>query len=88
MIKVQKKNHRKFLAIIKEGNTSSRHEVILDEEYYQYIAYGKITKEELIERSFEFLLEREPKESILSKFDLRIIKNYFPEYERKIKESI
>ena len=48
MIKVQKKNYRKFLAIIKEGNTSSKHEVFLDDEYYQYLAYGKITKEELI----------------------------------------
>ena len=85
MIKVQKKNRKKFLAIIKEGNTSSKHEVFLDDEYYQYLIYGKITKEELIERSFEFLLERESKESILSKFDLRIIKNYFPEYEREIK---
>lgn len=48
MIKVQKKNYRKFLAIIKEGNTSSKHEVFLDDEYYQYLTYGKITKEELI----------------------------------------
>ena len=48
MIKVQQRNYRKFLAIIKEGNTSSKHEVILDDEYYQYLTYGKITKEELI----------------------------------------
>ena len=87
MIKVQKKNYGKFLAIIKEGDTSSRHEVFLDDEYYQYLTYGKITKEELIERSFEFLLEREPKESILSKFNLKIIKNYFPVFEEKLRKQ-
>lgn len=38
----------------------------------------------LIEKSFEFLLEREPKESILRSFDLPVIGRYFPEYEREI----
>jgi len=57
----------------------------LGEEYYQILTGGEISREELIKRSFEFLLEREPKESILPKFNLKIIKNYFPEYEEKIK---
>ena len=35
-------------------------------------------------RSFEFLLEREPKESILARFDLSVIARYFPEYDREI----
>ncbi len=34
--------------------------------------------------SFGFLLEREPKESILGTFDLRVIGRYFPDYEREI----
>ncbi|MEZ5397399.1 MAG: hypothetical protein R2724_32110 [Bryobacterales bacterium] len=38
----------------------------------------------LVERSFEFLLEREPNTSILSQFDLSVIQRYFPEYERSI----
>ncbi|NIA25493.1 MAG: hypothetical protein GWP04_07965 [Gammaproteobacteria bacterium] len=39
----------------------------------------------LIEESFRFLLEREPKESILSTFDLPVISKYFPEYEEEIR---
>jgi len=35
---------------------------------------------DLVRRSFAFLLEREPKESILSAFDLAVIPRYFPEY--------
>jgi hypothetical protein len=37
-----------------------------------------------VRRSFEFLLEREPKESILASFDLTVIARYFPEYESEI----
>jgi hypothetical protein len=40
---------------------------------------------DLVRRSFEFLLAREPKESILSSFGLSVIVRYFPEYERAIR---
>ncbi len=39
---------------------------------------------DLVRRSFAFLLAREPKESILGRFDLPLIGRYFPEYEREI----
>ena len=41
--------------------------------------------EDLVRRSFVFLLAREPKESILGRFDLPLIGRYFPEYEREIR---
>ena len=84
MIKVKKKNKQEFMVTIEEKSNSSEHAVTLDQSYYQFLTDGKITKEELIKKSFEFLLEREPKESILSKFNLSVIKSYFPEYEQKV----
>jgi hypothetical protein len=39
---------------------------------------------EVITASFRFLLEREPKESILGSFDLAVIGDYFPEYPERI----
>jgi hypothetical protein len=39
----------------------------------------------LVRRSFEFLLAREPKESILPSFGLSVIARYFPEHEREIR---
>ena len=39
---------------------------------------------DLVRRSFDFLLARESKESILSTFDLTVIARYFPEYESEI----
>ena len=41
-----------------------------------------------MKRSFQFLLEREPKESILKQFDLQVIGRYFPEYEREIQRRL
>ena len=81
MIKVEKKNQQEFTVKV-EGKECN---VNLDDEYWQDLTRGKIAKEELIKKSFEFLLEREPKESILSRFNLRIINQYFPEFEEEIR---
>lgn len=70
-----------------EGGTS-QFIVTLDKGYYQQITAGEHTPEELIRASFEFLLDREPKESILSQFDLPVINRYFPEYEQKIENYL
>jgi hypothetical protein len=42
---------------------------------------------DLVRRSFDFLLEREPPSSILRTFDLSVIERYFPEYGRVIKKE-
>ena len=39
---------------------------------------------QLVEASFRFLLTREPKESILRRFDLAVIEQYFPEFRSEI----
>jgi hypothetical protein len=43
------------------------------------------TVEELVTRSFEFLLEREAPTSILRRFGLADIERYFPEYPATIR---
>jgi hypothetical protein len=42
--------------------------------------------EDLVRRSFEFLLEREPPSSILRRFDLSVIPRYFPEYDQRFRK--
>ena len=88
MIEVKKKNSQEFVVTVSEKDTRTEHAVTLDDGYYENLTEGKITKEELIKRSFEFLLEREPNESILSEFNLKIINNYFPEFEGKISSNL
>jgi len=85
MIEVKKKKEGEFLVIVDEENSRTKHRVELDDEYYRALTQGKITEEELLKKSFRFLLERESKESIFSRFNLKVIKRYFPEYEEEIK---
>jgi len=86
MVEVKKKNEQEFVVTIEERGSTTEHTVTLDDGYYQNLTDGKITREEFVKKSFEFLLERESKESILSEFNLRVIKNYFPEFEEELKE--
>jgi hypothetical protein len=44
--------------------------------------------ERLVEASFRFLLEREPRESILRRFELPVIGRYFPEYEAEVRRGL
>ena len=86
MIQIKKKSGQEFMVTVEEGGSKREYAVTLDGEYYQRLTRGKITEEELIKKSFRFLLERESKESILSRFNLKVIKRYFPEYEEEIKK--
>ena len=87
-IEVKRKNENEFLVTVEEDNSRTTHVVTLDNEYYEKLTQEKIVKEELIKRSFQFLLRRESKESILSRFNLKVINRYFPEYEAEITKDI
>lgn len=87
-VEVEKQDRGQFGVIVREAGSRSTHRVTLPEDYYQKLTGGKVPPEELVRRSFEFLLEREPKESILSHFDLPVIAHYFPEYESEIRNRL
>ena len=85
---VEKIDATRFLVRVTESGTTSTHQVTLDAKYRAKLAGEKVEPEALIRKSFEFLLEREPKESILGRFDLTVISRYFPEYEREIQKRL
>lgn len=88
-ITIHKKTEEEYIVEVDpDSGFSTEHRVILYPQYYQLITQGKITQEQLIEYSFEFLLERESNNAILSEFDLPDISRYFPEYEAYISERI
>ena len=87
-IEVEKTGNLEFLVRIIEKGGESTHAVTLNQADYARLAGGMMEPEELVRRSFEFLLEREPKESILSRFDLSVISRYFPEFESEIKRKV
>ena len=59
---------------------TSHHTVRVSAKDFERWARGR-SAEEVVADSFAFLLEREPKASILSEFDLSVIQRYFPEYD-------
>ena len=61
------------------------HLVTLKDEVFQKLTQKKITKEKLINVSFEFLLNKENNTQILREFQLQVISEYFPDYEENIK---
>ncbi|NIV03650.1 MAG: hypothetical protein GWN59_03210 [Calditrichae bacterium] len=87
MVSVEKVDDTTFKVTV-EGKSTTTHTVNLDPAYYQKLTGGKVTEEMLIEKSFEFLLERESNNSILSQFDLPVINRYFPEYENEMKKKL
>ena len=76
-----------FQVTVSNGN-STVHNVNLTKEYYEHLSLPNVKPDKLVEGSFKFLLEREPKEMILRNFDLQIISRYFPKYETRISEYV
>jgi len=73
----------RFRVTVDEGGSRTSHLVTVEPAYAGRIA-GAVSREKLVRGSFEFLLEREPKEAILHSFELSVIARYFPEYEAEI----
>jgi hypothetical protein len=74
----------RFDAIVLEDESETRHEVTMSVETYARLTAGKQTPEQCVEAAFRFLLDRESKESILPRFDMKVISRYFPEFEREL----
>jgi hypothetical protein len=69
---------------VSEG-TETTHEVTLSRKDLARLGKPGEEAAPFVERCFAFLLEREPKESILRRFDVMVIARYFPEFEKEIR---
>lgn len=91
-IKIKNKDENKegwrILVGIGEGEDEIEYSVWVEKKYWQKLTGEGYEPEELVRKSFEFLLQREPKESILKEFALRQISDYFPEYEEEMKRQM
>jgi hypothetical protein len=71
------------------SGSKATYQVTMDKYYYMHLTErGRIMPEEFIKKSFEFLLDRESKDSILQQFDIAMINDYFPEYEKEMKRVL
>ena len=74
--------------VIVEENMKTTHKVTVTPSYYEKLTQKRVTPEVLVEKSFEFLLDRESNTSILRNFELSVIGQYFPEYEETIRDML
>jgi len=73
-----------FEVIVRVGGGETRHHVTMARDTCGRLTAGRHTPARCIEAAFQFLLDREPKESILRHFDVTVISHYFPEFEREL----
>jgi hypothetical protein len=70
---------------VRDGSSvETRHRVTMSRGSWEQLTSAQHTPEHCVEAAFRFLLDREPKESILRSFDITAISRYFPEFEREL----
>ena len=70
-----------------DDGSSAAYMVTLSTADQERLAAGYPSDEAFVLACLEFLLKREPKESILRSFDISEISTYFPEFEAMISRS-
>ncbi|MDP2685200.1 MAG: hypothetical protein Q8P20_09275 [bacterium] len=70
--------------LVMDDDSETEHIVTVPLPTYVRLTGKQYPVEELVKKSFDFLLTKESKESILGIFTLDEIGNYFPEWEREM----
>ncbi len=72
-----------FDVTLNDASGPSFYKVRMDKDFLT--RFGADYKpEKVVEKSFEFLLEKEPKEAILAEFDIVEISHYYPEFVKEL----
>jgi hypothetical protein len=70
-----------FDVIVRDARGESRHRVTIQADEARRWAKFGAKPSHCVEAAMRFLIDREPKESILSVFDMRVVRGYFPEFD-------
>ena len=83
-VSIRKLSDDVFEVTIAKTSTTT-HTVTVSDQSLTNLTDNKVTRTQLLEFSFKFLLEREPNTSILSSFDINVISKYFSDYRDKVR---
>ena len=78
-ISIMKLNDDVFEVTVADSITTV-HEVTVSDQNLTDLTDNSVTKKQLLEFSFKFLLDKEPNTSILKSFDISVIEQYLPKY--------
>ena len=70
-----------FDVIVRDARGESRHRVTIGADEARRWAELGAKPPRGVEAVMRFLIDREPKESILSAFDTNVVRRYFPEFD-------
>ena len=70
-----------FDVVVRDARGESRHRVTMQADEARRWARLGAEPARCVEAAMGFLLDREPKESILSAFDMGVVRRYFPEFD-------
>jgi hypothetical protein len=74
-----------FDVTVTDGASKTEHEVRATSTDLTGLGLGDQDPRAVVEETFRFLLEKEPKEAILASFELARIRDFFPDYPEEIK---
>jgi hypothetical protein len=73
-----------FDVVVRAAQSESRHRVTVPAADVARWAKLGADPRKGVEAAMRFLLDREPKESILAAFDIDVIRRYFPEFDEAL----
>ena len=77
-----------FLVELGRGDNLIEYYVDVGREYWTRLTGRRVEPADLVESTFKFLLDKEPKEMIMKKFNLSDVSKSFPQYEGEIKANV
>jgi hypothetical protein len=77
-----------FSVEVHDGAVTTSHTVTVPPHLPEALGFAPDNETALVRQSFEFLLEREPATSILRRFSLDVIGDYFPEYAQEMARRV
>lgn len=78
-VRVEPRTSTEYLVVVEGAAEVTSHRVTVWPSDIERYAPGS-TPEALLEAAFTFLLEREPQRSILTRFEVSVIEQYFPDF--------
>ncbi|NJL31074.1 MAG: hypothetical protein HC898_05295 [Phycisphaerales bacterium] len=77
-----------YRVLVTAEGVEYRYQVTLSWAEHDLWSHGRVPPERVVRAAMRFLLDREPAEAILKKFDCAVIRRYFPEVDRELPRLI
>ena len=83
-VSIKKLSDDVFEVTVAKTSTTT-HTVTVTDQSLSDLTDNTVTKTQLLEFPFNFLLDREPNTSILSSFNINVISRYFSDYKDEVR---